>query len=77
MQQIRLFKGLESELKGLEGEINAWLQSSGVRVLSMTSNIAPQTTRGERPGAQGFSAFAPSDILVAILYEDSGAAGGR
>lgn len=70
MQQIKLFKGLESDVVALEGEVNKWLTDSGVRVINMFGNIAPQSASGEVKHA-GLSkrAFAPSDVLLVILYE--------
>lgn len=70
MQQVKLFKGLESDLSSLEGEVNAWLRQTGVRVLSITGNIAPQTEKpGAAAGGLGKSQFAPSDVILILLYE--------
>lgn len=67
MQQVKLFKGIESEIAALEGQINGWLTAnSAVRVVSMTGNIAPQTTMQEKSSERR---FAPSDILLVVLYE--------
>ena len=66
MQQIKIFKSVDSELAEMEQEINRWLQESGARVLSMTGNIAAQ------PGAAAgtMNSFAASDVLVILLYEN-------
>lgn len=66
MQQIKIFKSVDSELAEMEQEINRWLQESGARVLSMTGNIAAQ------PGAASgtMNSFAASDVLVILLYEN-------
>lgn len=74
MQRIKIFKGLESDLAGLESEVNKWLAESGVRVVSMFGNIAPQTLASgaaENPSDTYItkSPFAPSDVLLVILYE--------
>ena len=68
MHQVKLFKGVESELGHLESEINAWLGESGARVVNMFGNIAPQTMKPE--GSAGASArmHPPSDLFVAVLY---------
>ena len=75
MQQVKLFKGIESEINQLEAEINDWLNSSGAKVLQINSNIAPQSILPSSSGglATGGSSqrFAPSDLFVAILYEKS------
>jgi hypothetical protein len=70
MQQVKLFKGLESELGALEGEVNAWIRQSGARVVSIAGNIAPQSEKAG-PGAGGLSKspFAPSDVILVVLYE--------
>jgi hypothetical protein len=66
MQQIKLFKSVETELSGLESDINGWLKSSGGKIVNIFGNIAPQT-RGE--GGGGDRRFTPSDVFVAIVYE--------
>lgn len=70
MQQIKLFKGIEHELKALEEEINVWLVESQAEVLSITGNIAPQTA-STKPDASGLThgEFPPSDVLIVVLYK--------
>ena len=70
MQQMKLFKSVEADIKEMEREINRWmeeLQGSGGRVVQITGNIAPQTVAGSK-GA-GSSRFSPSDLFVVVLYE--------
>ncbi len=72
MQQVKIFKSIESEVAGLEQEINQWLRTSGVRVLQISGNIAPQSQAYEpvtSGPAQG--GFVPSDVLLVVLYETS------
>ena len=70
MQQVKMFKVIESEVPELEGRINAWLKKTGAKVVSITGNIAPQSTQtGDRQSSLSSSPFAASDILVIILYE--------
>lgn len=70
MHQVKLFKSIESELANLEKEINAWIRSSGARVLSISGDIAPQTAQRESRGLAATGAsFAASDVLIVILYE--------
>jgi hypothetical protein len=72
MQQVKLLKGIESELAGLEGEVNAWIRQSGARVISITRNIAPQSEKSSTGSAGlGKSQFAPSDVILVVLYETS------
>lgn len=72
MQQIKIFKQIESEIIELEHEVNQWLIESGAKVINIFGNIAPQTP-GESPsrGLSG-SAFAPSDVMIVVLYETTG-----
>lgn len=71
MQQIKIFKGVENEFNVLEQEINTWLIESGARVLQIFGNIAPQSMPGEPTAGTGLSksGFAPSDIMIVVLYE--------
>jgi hypothetical protein len=64
MQQVKIFKSIESEIDSLEEEINAWIKETGAKNLHVSSNIAPQTAT-----APGMGSFSSSDILVTILYE--------
>jgi len=69
MQQIKIFKGIENDLNGLEAEVNGWLTQTGVEVISIFGNIAPQTSGGEaKSGGLSRSDFAPSDLLLAVHY---------
>jgi len=67
MQQVKLFKGVESELGELEKAVNAWLSESGATVIHMASNIAPQTEGAG--GGSGGRMYGASDVLVSIVYE--------
>lgn len=68
MQKVKLFKSIESELGELEKEINAWLSSHAVKVVSITGNIAAQT--GKTMGHMG--SFSSSDVFLVVLYEEVG-----
>ena len=69
MQQIKIFKAIESDLPTLEGEINAWLKESGARVVQMDGNIAPQTVSGSHRENRIGEGHTPSDVFVIVLYE--------
>lgn len=70
MQQVKIFKGLESDAAALEKQVNSWLAESGARVLQITGNIAPQSrTTDLKAGSISASPFVPSDILLIVLYE--------
>ena len=72
MHQIKTFKGLESDLTGLEHEVNQWLAQSRVKVVQIIGNIAPQSIA---PSAKGSglttTEFASSDVLFVVVYEKS------
>lgn len=65
MQQVKLFKNVESELEDLEASINQWIQENDAKVISIQANIAPQTSTS----TAGMNSFASSDILVVVMYE--------
>ena len=70
MQQVKLFKGLESDVTTLEAEVNAWIRQSRAKVISVTGNIAPQSEKpGAASGGLGKSPFSPSDVVLIVLYE--------
>ncbi|MCL4209801.1 MAG: hypothetical protein HRU76_11425 [Phycisphaeraceae bacterium] len=72
MHQIKLFKGIETELSQLQDEVNAWLRDNqNLRVLNIFGNIAPQTLRQQPGGSMGDRQFAPSDVLMTVVYEKS------
>ena len=61
MRQVKIFKSIESEITTLEEEINSWMKEHAAEIISVTGNLAPQTS-----GGHGFSA---SDILLVVVYE--------
>ncbi len=67
MQQIRIFKSIESEVSEMEREVNGWLQESGVKVINIFGNIAPQTVMSDASSTG--RAFSPSDVFMVVLYE--------
>jgi len=69
MQQVKIFKGVENDLAGLEAEVNAWIRQSGARVVSLTGNIAPQSPSSRAGGGLTQGTFAPSDVVLVVLYE--------
>lgn len=67
MQQVKIFKSIESELDQLEVEMNKWiarLHKKGGKVVKMEGNIAPKSG-----GGGPMSSFSASDVLVIILFE--------
>ena len=59
MQQIKIFKSIESELSALEEEINAWITEERATVINIFGNIALRV-----PPAQGWVAFHPRMCLL-------------
>ena len=72
MQQVKIFKGLESEVAVLEKQVNAWLADTGARVLHITGNIAAQSHSADpKAGSISASPYSASDIMLVVLYEKS------
>ena len=69
MQQIKIFKGVENDVSGLQEEVNHWIRQTGARIISITGNIAPQSESGSTSGSLGGNHFASSDVLLIVLYE--------
>jgi len=65
MQQVKIFKSIESELITLEQEINEWISESGAKIISITGNIAAQSASA---GSLG-DTFSGSDVLLFVLYD--------
>ncbi len=64
MRKVKIFKSVDSELSTLESEINQWIESEGVELVSVTGNISTQT---HLPTAH--DSFSVSDVLVILTYE--------
>jgi len=69
MHQIKIFKGLESNLALLEKEVNAWLAESGARVVQMFGNLAAQSGQRNETNSLAAYPYVASDVLLVILYE--------
>ena len=69
MQQIKIFKGLESNLPLLEKEVNAWLGESRARVVQMFGNLAAQSGQRNETNSLAAYPYVASDVLLVILYE--------
>lgn len=74
MRQVKIFKGLESDVTRLEEEVNDWIRQSRANVVSLTGNISPQTiSSGAKASGLGQGSFPPSDLVLIVLYEAPGA----
>jgi hypothetical protein len=73
MHQVKIFKGIESNLAGLEKEINTWLAETNARVVQVFGNLAPLS--GGRNEGNSLSAYpyVASDVMIVVLYETTDA----
>lgn len=72
MHQIKIFKGIESELGQLENDVNAWLAETGCRVVQMFGNLAPQTLSSlNKQSGLTKTDFVPSDVLLVVYDKHS------
>ncbi|MDG2222833.1 MAG: hypothetical protein P8L85_15750 [Rubripirellula sp.] len=65
MQQIKIFKTVDTDIAETEKQINRWMRKSGARILSITGNISSQSNSGGGP----MNSFSASDILIIVHYE--------
>ncbi len=65
MQQVKIFKSVDTELGDMETQINQWIAESKAKILSIQGNISPQAGKH---GVQG--SFSAADVLVIVLYEE-------
>lgn len=75
MNQIKLFCGIEGETSRLESEVNTWIRETKPKaIVNIFGNMSPQAVipQGENKRVShetGARRFAPSDILICIVYE--------
>jgi len=65
MQQVKIFKSVDTESIEMEKQINRWMRKSGARVLSITGNLAASPASSQGP----MSSFAGGNIMIIVLYE--------
>ena len=65
MQQVKIFKTVDTELPDMEKQINRWMRKSGARILSIDSNMTAQGGTKDGP----LNSFAAGDVLLIVLYE--------
>ena len=68
MTQIKIFKGLESGLARLEGEVNEWIAMNKINVKNIIANLAPQTIDQLHTNSAS-SSSPPSDVLLIVVFE--------
>jgi hypothetical protein len=69
VHQVKIFKTIEPEVEALEKQINAWIRDNKVRVINVVGNIAPQSGAADPKAVTTSRGFAPSDVLVIVLYD--------
>ncbi len=65
MQQVKIFKSVDTEIADMEKQMNRWIRKTGVRILSITGNLTSQNA----PASGAMNSFAAGDVMVIILYE--------
>lgn len=70
MRKVKIFKSVVSELEALESEVNDWIETHGVDVVSITGNISPQT---HLPTSS--DTFSVSEVMIIVSYEATHAKG--
>lgn len=64
MQQVKIFKSVDTELGDMESQINNWIKETKAVVLSIHGNISPQAGKHAVQGS-----FSAADVFVIVLYE--------
>lgn len=65
MQQIKIFKAVDSEIGDLESQINRFLRKNKVRVLSISGNHSPSPAQSAGP----MNTFSGGDVTIIMLFE--------
>jgi hypothetical protein len=69
MHQIRIFKGLESNLPALEKEVNHWLAESKARVVQIFGNLAAQSGARHEGNSLAAYPYVASDVMLVVVFE--------
>ena len=65
MQQVKIFKAVDTELDEMEKRINRFIRKNGIRVLSISGNHSAASDSSTGP----MNTFAGGDVTVIMLYE--------
>jgi hypothetical protein len=65
VQQIKIFKSVDTEIPEMERQINRWMRKSGARVLSISGNLTSQSGNSGGP----LNSFAAGDVMIIVHYE--------
>ncbi len=65
MQQVKIFKSVDTEIEDLEKQINRFIRKNNVRVLSISGNhsASPDVSGGP------LNSFSGGDVTVIMLFE--------
>jgi hypothetical protein len=69
MHQIKIFRGVESQLPQLETQVNNWLSENNVKVLNIFGNISPQSQPPDPKGVLIDGGFPASDVILIVHYD--------
>ncbi len=69
MHQIKFFKGIESDLSGLEKEMNTWLAQSPVKVIQIFGNLAATSPERNESNSLAAYPYVASDVLLVVVYD--------
>ena len=65
VQQVKIFKSVDTELEDLEKQINRFIRKNNVRVLSISGNHSASMDTGGGP----MNTFSGGDVTVIMLFE--------
>lgn len=65
MQQVKIFKAVDTELDDLEKQINRFIRKHNVRVLSISGNHSASMDSNSGP----MNTFSGGDVTVIMLFE--------
>ena len=65
MQQVKIFKSVDTEIDDLEKQINRFIRKNNVRVLSISGNHSASLDTSGGP----LNSFSGGDVIVILLFE--------
>lgn len=65
MQQVKIFKSVDTEIDDLEKQINRFIRKHNVRVLSISGNHSAAAAANTGP----MNTFSGGDVTVIMLFE--------
>jgi len=65
VQQVKIFKSVDTETDELEKQINRFIRKNNIRVLSITGNLSSSPNDASGP----MNTFSGGDVIVIMLFE--------